>query len=535
MDKQTVSDAFVELLRARGVKRIYGVPGGDCNLDIIDSAERMGIEFVLTRAETPATIMAAAGAEVAGGIGVVMTTRGPGIANAVNGVSYASLDRAPVMLIADAYDADLGHVSHQRFDQAGVLAPLTKAAGDLAGEDPIADAAALVDTAIAWPPGPVYLEITGKAVRELADGLTMPAPATAPPALAADGDLIRARELISAAARPAIITGLQVRDEASVARLREAMAAWNCPVFTTYKAKGVVDETDVHALGHYIGGAAEFGALSAADLIVLYGFDPIECPPMTWQYEVPVVQISLHHFERSFITPTVELNGNLEATLGSLIDARNGSEWTESELDDYKAAIRARAAASEGGPIPPEMVANAAIEAFPPDSRITIDAGAHMLPVIHLWQAHNQGDVLISRGIATMGFALPAAIGASLADRDRLTVAFTGDGGLMMCTAELGTAVQYDCRLVVVVFNDERLTLIAAKQARRKLPAAGVDFSPANFASVAEGFGLASFRVEQPEQLLPAMKAAASAGRPALVDVRVDPTPYYDEIIALRG
>ncbi len=543
-ENPTVSDAFAALLKQRGVQRIYGVPGGDCNLDIIDSAERVGIEFVLTRSETPATLMAAATAEVTGTLGVAMTTRGPGLANAALGVSYAALDRAAVMLIADAYEADLEHVSHQRFDQAALLAPLTKASGDLEGATPIAGAAALIATATSWPPGPVYLEITGKAVRAAASA-NDPVPAAAVLTLAHFGaadELARARELIGAAKKPAFIVGLQARDDASSAMLRTAVAEWGCPVFTTYKAKGVADDSDPFTLGHFIGGAAEYDALSSADLIVLYGFDPIEQPPQRWQYDVPIVELTVQPFDRTHIAPTVSVVADIAASLQSLLDGRSGSDWTTAELADLKAAIRARASASliddSSDLIAPELVATAAIEAFAADTRITVDAGAFMLPVLHLWSARSPRDVLVSRGIATMGFALPAAIGAALADPDRLTVAFTGDGGLMMCTAELGTAVQQNCKLVVVVFNDENLTLIGAKQARRKLPAVGVAFSPANFASVADGFGLAAFRVEHPDELLPALRAAAesaSGGRPALVDVRVDPSPYYDEIIALRG
>jgi acetolactate synthase-1/2/3 large subunit len=134
-----------------------------------------------------------------------------------------------------------------------------------------------------------------------------------------------------------------------------------------------------------------------------------------------------------------------------------------------------------------------------------------------------------------MGFALPAAIGSALADPDRPVVAFTGDGGLMMCTGELGTAAQYGCKLVVVVFNDASLTLIAAKQRRRQLPGDGVDFSPADFASVAKGFGCAAFRVERPEDLGPALKSAFASKGPALVDVVVNPHAYHAQIISLRG
>ena len=172
---------------------------------------------------------------------------------------------------------------------------------------------------------------------------------------------------------------------------------------------------------------------------------------------------------------------------------------------------------------------------MPHDARITVDAGAHMLPVLHFWQTPDPNGVLVSRGLATMGFALPAAIGSALTEPQRPVIAFTGDGGLMMCASELATVVQNNCKLIVVVFNDSCLTLIEAKQRRRQLPNAGVNLSEVDFAAVAKGYGCAGFRVESLEELKPALLAALAEDRPAVVDVVVDPSPYHGQIISLRG
>ncbi len=134
-----------------------------------------------------------------------------------------------------------------------------------------------------------------------------------------------------------------------------------------------------------------------------------------------------------------------------------------------------------------------------------------------------------------MGFALPAAIASSLAQRDHPVIAFTGDGGLMMCTGELGTAVQHGCKLVVVVFNDSSLTLISTRQRRRKLAPAGVDFSPVNFAVVANGFGALGLRVEQPQDLAPAFQRAFAHAGVSVVDVVVNPDAYREQLTSLRG
>jgi acetolactate synthase-1/2/3 large subunit len=126
-DMLTGAAALVEHFKARGVTHIYGVPGGDCSLDIIDAADAAGIRFVLARGENSAAMMAAAAFQVNGSLGVLLTTRGPGLANGVNGVACAMLDRCGIVVISDGYENEQAFVSHQRFDQQRVLEPVVKA------------------------------------------------------------------------------------------------------------------------------------------------------------------------------------------------------------------------------------------------------------------------------------------------------------------------------------------------------------------------------------------------------------------------
>ena len=190
MPAQTIADAIVDRLAARGVKRMFGVPGGDCNLDMIEAGARKGVEFVLTRGETAAAIMASVSAELTGVPGVAMTTRGPGLASVANGAAYATLDRAPLVIIADNYESGLDHVSHQRIDQASLLRPVLKGESRLASEDPVAEVDALLDVASAQPPGAVYLEITGERVRSKAPPTQAAPAAPVPTSTSADAKSI---------------------------------------------------------------------------------------------------------------------------------------------------------------------------------------------------------------------------------------------------------------------------------------------------------------------------------------------------------
>jgi acetolactate synthase-1/2/3 large subunit len=164
---RTMANLWAERLVSYGVKRFFGVPGGDCSLDLIQAAAENGIDFILTRTETAAAIMAATTAEITGSPGVVMTTRGPGLASAMNGIAHAALDGAPIIVVTEAYDSAHEHVSHARFDQAAMLAPIIKAHDRFEGGDAGSRLDALVKTALSAPPGAVYLETLGSEIRAL--------------------------------------------------------------------------------------------------------------------------------------------------------------------------------------------------------------------------------------------------------------------------------------------------------------------------------------------------------------------------------
>jgi len=162
---QTGAEVLVAQMVARNVRRIYGVPGGDCSLDIIAAAKEAGIEFVLAATGNSAAMMACAEAEITGTLGVVLTTRGPGVANAANGVAYAQLDRIALLLVADTYENNQSYVSHQRFDQIAMLEPVTKGTLRLDDATALPAIGPLLDLALSGRQGAVYLEVTGSSMR----------------------------------------------------------------------------------------------------------------------------------------------------------------------------------------------------------------------------------------------------------------------------------------------------------------------------------------------------------------------------------
>jgi acetolactate synthase-1/2/3 large subunit len=531
---QTVAEALLEELACRGTRRIWGVPGGGSSLDVIAAAPRFGLDFILARQEANAAMMALADAELTGAPGVVMTTKGPGVSNAANGLACATLERAPLLLLSDGFSREqLGWVTHQVFDQQGATAAIGKGYARAEGDAPRDEIAGLLDLAQEAPRGAVHLDLTGQAARRAAppSGPRMSAPAAAAPI----GD---AAALLAQARRPVILVGVEAAEPGASTALRALAEALGCPVLVTYKAKGVLPDAHPLYAGLFTGGSLEAPCVGAADLIIQAGLDPVELIPQSWRYKAPILDIALRPHPVRYLDPTAALHGDIAASLDALCAVARPSAWTESDIAGHReTALAALGWQGQGGVSPPDIVRIAQQEARAAGRapRATVDAGAHMFSATAFWQAEQPRDLLISNGLASMGFALPAGIAAALHDPARGALAFTGDGGLMMCVGELATAQQMGARLVTIVFNDSALSLIDIKQQQRQLAPAGVAFAPTDFAKVAEGFGVPGFRADTPETYRTALRAAFAVEGPSLVDVQVNPAGYPAQLQALRG
>lgn len=526
---RTVAEALLAALARRGTRRIWGVPGGGSSLDVIAAAPRFGIDFILARHEGAAAMAAVAEAELSGAPGAVLTTKGPGLANALNGIACASLERAPVLLLSDGFTAaQQGWVTHQVFDQRAATAPFVAAHARAEGPNPAAEIAALLDLALAER-RPVHLDLTAEAARR-PPGEAFPHPLVED--VAADfGD---AEALLAAASRPLILVGLEAREPAPLVALAEALGA---PVLVTYKAKGVLPDAHPLHAGIFTGGSLEARCVGAADLIVTVGLDPVELIPQPWRYAAPVLEVTRRPHPVRYVEPRAALHGPLGASLARLARAARRSAWTAAEIAGHRAAARAALAWTGCGLGPPEVVAQARAAARQAGRapRLAVDAGAHMFSATAFWDCAAPGDLLISNGLASMGFALPAAIAAALHDPARGAVCMTGDGGLMMVAGELATAAETGARLVVIVFNDGALSLIDIKQQQRQLPPAGVRWQRPDFARVAEGLGVAGFVARDADEYRAALAAAFAIDGPSLVDVRLDPAGYPAQLQAMRG
>jgi acetolactate synthase-1/2/3 large subunit len=507
---------------------MFGVPGGGNNLEIIGAAEAAGIRFVLAHAETAATIMAAVHADLTGEPTAVVVTRGPGAASAVNGVAQARLDRQPLVVLTDAVStADYARVSHQRIDQRALFGPVTKATGTLGSDDGAAEVAErAVRLASEAPGGPVHLDFDPAARSVLKScGTGRPGAVGAAPA--------RLAELLAGSSRPVLALGLGARPVAG--QVRELVRDTGVPVLTTYRAKGVVPDSWPNAAGLLTGATIEADVLDAADLIVAIGLDSVELIPGPWPYRTPLVALTEWADDSPYLRADLEVVGPLRELVSSL-RLRDG--WPVGFAADRRNAGLLRlldAPTGREGVAPHDVVTRTRATA-PADAVATVDAGAHMLVALPLWDTDRVDGVLVSSGLATMGFALPAAIGAAFAEPGRRVVCLTGDGGLGMALAELETVARYQLPVTVVVFNDSRLSLIAIKAKPEGNGGSGaISYGESDYAAIGRGMGLASSRVGSPAELTAALEDSFGAKAPALIDVTVDPTGYRYILDVIRG
>jgi acetolactate synthase-1/2/3 large subunit len=539
----TVAQLIVEGLERAGVSRLFGVPGGGSNLDLLDAAEQRGLPFVLCHHEWAAVIMAAVTGDLTGAPGAAFATLGPGVAASAVGLAHAFLDRSPMIFVSDRHpDAVLSFTTHQRVDHAAMLSPIVKGSVTVSTDSASHAVAHAVQLALKEPRGPVHLDlpadVSGRAAVPAASNVTQ-APGRAP----AQTTLDRAADMIAAASRPVVIAGLQCRTT-DAKWLRAFCEALPAPCLTTYKAKGAIPDPHPLSLGVFTGGVLEEPVVRRADLIIWFGLDPVEIIPRRWPYTAPVLSFTRcsssdadAEVHGGYVTPALEVVGDLGAILEDLaprVVPRAKPDWDVVEVDRLRQE-RARALEVAVPGLAPHRVVQMAREFTPAGTIATVDAGAHIFPATAYWHAVEPGELLISNGLATMGFALPAAIAAQLVAPDRRVLCLIGDGGLLMAAAELETVARLRLPIVVVVFDDSAPSLIQVKREQKGHQGGSLSYGGTDLAALARSFGIEAFAAEDERGFQAALFSALAASRPALIDARIDASGYRRTLEIVRG
>jgi acetolactate synthase-1/2/3 large subunit len=541
----TVASLIVRRLLEAGTTHLFGMPGGGSSLDIIEAAGDAGLRFVLSHTETAGALMASAQAELTGAPAACLATMGPGATSIVNGTAHALLDRAAVVVLTDSYPASTRPLfSHQRIDHRAVLGPVTKWSGEITADAADEVVRRAIAVARAAPAGPVHLDCAAEvsacevdvgAPRDAAPGLDGRA-AEAPRPLGQPREITPPLQgLLRGVRKPVLIAGLGARERDDGLAIRRFLERHRVPALVTYKGKGVVPDHHPWFAGIFTNGAIERPLLEQADLVLAVGLDPVELIPRTWPYQQPVIYCGRWKVDDRQVPFGAELVMPIRDALDLVSDCLSLCEgWSEDDVcrerERQKALLRVPVAG-----LAPHRVVERLADCLARTARLTIDAGAHMFPAIGLWPASAPGDVLISNGLSTMGFALPAAIGSALTDPARPVVALTGDGGLLMCMGELATAQRERLDITVVVLKDDRLSLIDIKQRQRRYREAGVDLGDIRWTSVASGMGLASASAGTEEDLVRCVQNAEGRRGPTLIEARIDPGGYGETLRAVRG
>ncbi|MBU0724638.1 MAG: acetolactate synthase large subunit [Alphaproteobacteria bacterium] len=525
------SDLLVKALENEGVDRIFGVPGEE-NLDVLESLRTSSIKLVLTRHEQAAAFMAATHGRLTGRPGVCIATLGPGALNFSTGAAYAHLGAMPMIMITG--QKAIMTAKQARFQIVDVIAsmkPLTKMTRQIVSgvsiPSMVRDA---FRVAMEERPGPVHLELPEDvAAEEVDDAFVIPVHTLEQPIAQAPA-LDRAAEMILAARRPLVMIGAAGNRPRLVEELSSFVRRTRLPFFNTQMGKGAV----TGGSNLYMGTAAlserdyVHQAVAHADLIIAIGHDTIEKPPflMTNAGGCHVIHIGYQSANvEQVYHPDAEVIGDIGATVTGLADRLEGKIEPDASMLELRQTILAKLnerAEEDRFPITPQRIVHDVRAVMPEDGIVCLDNGMYKIWFARNYRTHVANTLLLDNALATMGAGLPSAMMAAMLYPERRVMAVCGDGGFMMNSQEMETAVRLGLNLVVVILNDNAYGMIRWKQSVDNFPDFGMTFNNPDFVRYAQSYGAKGSRVSAVEDLVPTLEAAFAGGGVHLVEVPID-------------
>ena len=484
------SDLFVRALEAEGVEYVFGIPGEE-NLDLLESLRTSSIRLVLTRHEQAAGFMAATYGRLTGKVGVCLSTLGPGATNLVTAAAYAQLGAMPMLMVTGQKPIKTSKQGRfQVLDVVDMMQPLTKYTVQVVSGDRVP---AVVREAFRLAheerPGAAHIELPEDIAAEDTDaGLIAPSAVRRP--IAEYKAIDRAVAMIEAARSPVLLIGAAANRKLTAKMLREFVAKTDIPFITTQMGKGVLDEHGPRFLGNTALSDHDFvhRVVEAADLIINVGHDVVEKPPFFMR---PTDQRQVMHvnFDSAMVDPVyfpqLEVVGDIANSIWQIKERIAPQPHWNFELfrraHEAYLAHREESEADERFPLRPEYLVRAVRRVMPADGIVTLDNGIYKIWFARNYPAAHPNTLLLDNALATMGAGLPSAMTAKLVYPERPVLSVCGDGGFMMNSQEMETAVRLGLHLVVLVLRDDAYGMIKWKQADMQLPDFGLDYGNPDF------------------------------------------------------
>jgi acetolactate synthase I/II/III large subunit len=534
MRQRTGGQVVADHLKANGIDAAFCVPG-ESFLAVLDALYDGPTRLITCRHEAGAANMAVAYGKLTGRPGVCVVTRGPGATQASVGVHTAAQDSVPMLLlVGQVARAVRGREAFQELDVPAVFGPVAKWAAEAGDPDRLPELLArAVQVAVSGRPGPVVLALPEDvlaATTRVADARPVRPVAPGP----APADLARLRELLGGARRPLVVAGGPGWTEAAAAHLRALAEASRLPVAVSFRSQDVLDNRSPSYVGDL--GVSPNPALAArvraADLLVAVGPRLGEITTGGYRLlEAPVPRRRLVHVHPGLdelgrlYQPDLAVNAAVGPFLAAWrsVPAVRGdawAAWTEAARTNYLAWVRP-------WPAPGMVDLGQALafvrERLPDDAVLASGAGNYTAWVHRFFQFRRHGTQVAPKSGA-MGFVVPAALAAKVVHPRRTVVAVAGDGDFLMTAQELATAVQHRLDVIVLLVNNGMYGTIRMHQ-ERAYPGRVIatDLHNPDFRALAEAYGAAGETVTDTGAFPDAFERALAAGRPALLDLHVDP------------
>ena len=346
-------------------------------------------------------------------------------------------------------------------------------------------------------------------------------------------------EKIAKARHPLLIAGIEAKRGGAKAILTSLAEKWNTPVMVSIKGRGVFDENHPLYGGVFLGtftkGTFEDEIIAQSDLLILIGVDAVELLPKPWGLTQPLVHIGFQPNIDAIYPSEIEISGDIEQILDALLQqCPKLRKWDSKYIAATHQTIQKKLCGSEE-PLPLHRIIQITRNKLPADGILATDVGAFNSMVHYLWQVNRPNTYFTSKGLSTMGIALPAAIAAQLAFPHKKVVCFTGDGGALMRLQDLEICSRLKLPIIIVVFSDSALGLIEAKQKEAGYDPAGVKMKNPDFSQLVKAFGGLGFRVKTETEFAQAIDQALNESRLSLIEAVMNPRTYGGHLKLIRG